>query len=69
MYYNFEGRYDVLRFIKLIQKSSLYAHLRIGPYVRADWNFGRNANYESAKARSKVNDKENEEEDEDEDDE
>lgn len=38
--YNFEGRYDLVRFIKLIQKAGLYAHLRIGPYVCAEWNFG-----------------------------
>ena len=38
--YNFEGRFDLLRFIKTIQKVGLYAHLRIGPYVCAEWNFG-----------------------------
>ncbi|XP_071914813.1 beta-galactosidase 3-like [Coffea arabica] len=38
--YNFEGRYDLVRFIKTIQKAGLYAHLRIGPYVCAEWNFG-----------------------------
>lgn len=38
--YNFEGRYDLVRFIKTIQQAGLYAHLRIGPYVCAEWNFG-----------------------------
>lgn len=38
--YNFEGRYDLVRFIKLIQKAGLYVHLRIGPYICAEWNFG-----------------------------
>ncbi|KAG8364348.1 hypothetical protein BUALT_Bualt19G0119500 [Buddleja alternifolia] len=38
--YNFEGRYDLVRFIKLVQKAGLYLHLRIGPYVCAEWNFG-----------------------------
>lgn len=38
--YDFEGRYDLVRFIKTIQKAGLYAHLRIGPYVCAEWNFG-----------------------------
>lgn len=38
--YNFEGRYDLVRFLKTIQKAGLYAHLRIGPYVCAEWNFG-----------------------------
>lgn len=38
--FNFEGRYDLVRFLKTIQKAGLYAHLRIGPYVCAEWNFG-----------------------------
>ncbi|CAI0461505.1 unnamed protein product [Linum tenue] len=38
--YNFEGRNDLVRFIKTIHKAGLYAHLRIGPYVCAEWNFG-----------------------------
>ncbi|CAI9103760.1 OLC1v1002304C1 [Oldenlandia corymbosa var. corymbosa] len=38
--YNFEGRYDLVRFLKLVQKYGLYVHLRIGPYVCAEWNFG-----------------------------
>ncbi|KAG6509666.1 hypothetical protein ZIOFF_027666 [Zingiber officinale] len=38
--YNFEGRYDLVRFIKTVQKVGLHVHLRIGPYVCAEWNFG-----------------------------
>ncbi|XP_027089797.1 beta-galactosidase 3 [Coffea arabica] len=38
--YNFEGRYDLVRFLKTVQKVGLYVHLRIGPYVCAEWNFG-----------------------------
>ncbi|XVF63778.1 hypothetical protein PTKIN_Ptkin09bG0114700 [Pterospermum kingtungense] len=38
--YYFEGRYDLVRFIKTVQKLGLYVHLRIGPYVCAEWNFG-----------------------------
>ncbi|KAL2498401.1 Beta-galactosidase 5 [Abeliophyllum distichum] len=38
--YNFEGRYDLVRFIKTVQKVGLYINLRIGPYVCAEWNFG-----------------------------
>ncbi|KAG6432902.1 hypothetical protein SASPL_104492 [Salvia splendens] len=38
--YNFEGRNDLVRFVKLIQEAGLYLHLRIGPYVCAEWNFG-----------------------------
>ncbi|XWS17402.1 hypothetical protein CRYUN_Cryun33cG0064200 [Craigia yunnanensis] len=38
--YYFEDRYDLVRFIKLVQQSGLYVHLRIGPYICAEWNFG-----------------------------
>ncbi|RAL46541.1 hypothetical protein DM860_004820 [Cuscuta australis] len=38
--YNFEGRYDLVRFVKTIQRAGLYAHLRIGPYICGEWNFG-----------------------------
>ncbi|KAH6811906.1 beta-galactosidase 3, partial [Perilla frutescens var. frutescens] len=38
--YNFEGRNDLVGFVKLVQKAGLYLHLRIGPYVCAEWNFG-----------------------------
>ncbi|XP_015892444.3 beta-galactosidase 5-like [Ziziphus jujuba] len=38
--YNFEGRNDLVRFIKTVQKAGLYVHLRIGPYICAEWNFG-----------------------------
>lgn len=39
-HYNFEGRNDLVRFIKTVEKLGLYVHLRIGPYVCAEWNFG-----------------------------
>ncbi|XP_055800659.1 beta-galactosidase [Solanum dulcamara] len=38
--YNFEGRYDLVKFIKLVQRAGLYVNLRIGPYICAEWNFG-----------------------------
>ncbi|CAL5383523.1 unnamed protein product [Camellia sinensis] len=38
--YNFEGRFDLVRFIKTVQKFGLYVHLRIGPYICGEWNFG-----------------------------
>ncbi|PQM35742.1 beta-galactosidase 3 [Prunus yedoensis var. nudiflora] len=38
--YNFEGRYDLARFIKTVHKAGLYVHLRIGPYICSEWNFG-----------------------------
>ncbi|KAL3586158.1 hypothetical protein D5086_013025 [Populus alba] len=36
----FEDRYDLVKFIKLVQQAGLYLHLRIGPYICAEWNFG-----------------------------
>ncbi|KMZ56829.1 Beta-galactosidase, partial [Zostera marina] len=38
--YNFQGRYDLVRFLKTVHKAGLYAHLRIGPYICAEWNYG-----------------------------
>lgn len=38
--YYFGGNYDLVRFIKLVKQAGLYVHLRIGPYVCAEWNFG-----------------------------
>ncbi|KAI3832427.1 hypothetical protein MKX03_020661 [Papaver bracteatum] len=38
--YYFGDRYDLVKFIKLVQEAGLYVHLRIGPYVCAEWNFG-----------------------------
>ncbi|XP_074294925.1 beta-galactosidase-like [Silene latifolia] len=38
--YYFEERYDLVKFIKVVQQAGLYVHLRIGPYVCAEWNFG-----------------------------
>ncbi|PKA48233.1 Beta-galactosidase [Apostasia shenzhenica] len=38
--YNFEGNLDLIRFLKEIQNAGLYAVLRIGPYVCAEWNYG-----------------------------
>ncbi|GLJ52389.1 hypothetical protein SUGI_1114380 [Cryptomeria japonica] len=37
---NFKGRFDLVKFIKTIQRAGLYAHLRIGPYACAEWNYG-----------------------------
>uniref|UniRef100_A0A5B7A6C7 Beta-galactosidase n=2 Tax=Davidia involucrata TaxID=16924 RepID=A0A5B7A6C7_DAVIN len=38
--YYFEGRYDLVKFIKLVKQAGLYLNLRIGPYACAEWNFG-----------------------------
>lgn len=40
MQFDFEGRNDLVKFLKLIADAGLYAHLRIGPYVCAEWNYG-----------------------------
>ncbi|KDP33944.1 hypothetical protein JCGZ_07515 [Jatropha curcas] len=38
--YDFTGNLDLFRFIKAIQAEGLFAILRIGPYVCAEWNYG-----------------------------
>ncbi|OMO93429.1 hypothetical protein COLO4_16860 [Corchorus olitorius] len=38
--YKFEGNLDFIKFFKLIQEAGLYAILRIGPYICAEWNYG-----------------------------
>ncbi|ERM93830.1 beta-galactosidase 11 isoform X1 [Amborella trichopoda] len=38
--FNFKGRYNLVKFIKLIQKQGLYVILRIGPFIEAEWNHG-----------------------------
>jgi beta-galactosidase GanA len=38
--YYFEERYDLVRFITTVQKAGMFVHLRIGPYICGEWNFG-----------------------------
>ncbi|KAL5740697.1 hypothetical protein ACOSQ2_029877 [Xanthoceras sorbifolium] len=38
--YDFSGNLDLVRFIKTIHDEGLFAILRIGPYVCAEWNYG-----------------------------
>ncbi|KAK3150572.1 hypothetical protein QOZ80_3AG0234950 [Eleusine coracana subsp. coracana] len=38
--YYFEERYDLVRFIKTVHKAGMFVHLRIGPYICGEWNFG-----------------------------
>ncbi|WJX91005.1 hypothetical protein P8452_72843 [Trifolium repens] len=38
--YYFEDRYDLIKFIKVVQQAGLFVHLRIGPYACAEWNLG-----------------------------
>ncbi|PNT73291.1 hypothetical protein BRADI_2g56597v3 [Brachypodium distachyon] len=38
--YNFEGRYDLVKFIREVQAQGLYVSLRIGPFVESEWKYG-----------------------------
>ncbi|KAJ0799462.1 putative glycosidase [Helianthus annuus] len=38
--YYFEGRFDLVRFVKTVHDAGLFVHLRIGPYACAEWNYG-----------------------------
>lgn len=38
--YYFGGRYDLVKFCKIVQQAGMYMILRIGPFVAAEWNFG-----------------------------
>ncbi|MBA0743125.1 hypothetical protein Gogos_005843 [Gossypium gossypioides] len=38
--YNFEGEYDLVKFIKLIQQHKMFAMLRVGPFIQGEWNHG-----------------------------
>ncbi|KAL6503637.1 Beta-galactosidase 8 [Orobanche gracilis] len=38
--YNFEGRGDLVKFVKAVAAAGLYVHLRIGPYACGEWNYG-----------------------------
>ncbi|XP_065874195.1 beta-galactosidase 10 [Euphorbia lathyris] len=38
--YYFEKRYDLVKFVKIVQQAGMYLILRIGPFIAAEWNFG-----------------------------
>ncbi|KAL9417542.1 hypothetical protein AB3S75_040510 [Citrus x aurantiifolia] len=38
--YNFQGQYDLVKFIKMIGEHGMYASLRLGPFIQAEWNHG-----------------------------
>ncbi|KAF7060272.1 hypothetical protein CFC21_067067 [Triticum aestivum] len=38
--FNFEGRNDMIKFLKLIQSFGMYAIVRIGPFIQGEWNHG-----------------------------
>lgn len=40
MQFNFEGRYDMVKFFKLIQEHDMFAMVRLGPFIQAEWNHG-----------------------------
>ena len=48
--YNFEGRLDFIKYLKVIQDHDMYAVVRIGPFIQAEWNHGsvRPTNFHSA---------------------
>jgi len=48
--YNFEGRLDLIKYLKMIQDHDMYAVVRIGPFIQAEWNHGsvRPTNFHSA---------------------
>ncbi|CAN1770937.1 Beta-galactosidase 10 [Linum perenne] len=38
--YNFAGRFDLVKFVKIVQEAGMFLILRIGPFVAAEWNYG-----------------------------
>ncbi|KAK4780301.1 hypothetical protein SAY87_016407 [Trapa incisa] len=38
--YYFDGRYDLIKFVKIVQQAKMYMILRIGPFVAAEWFYG-----------------------------
>uniref|UniRef100_K3XS54 Beta-galactosidase n=1 Tax=Setaria italica TaxID=4555 RepID=K3XS54_SETIT len=38
--YNFEGRYDLVKFIREIHAQGLYVSLRVGPFIESEWKYG-----------------------------
>ncbi|PSS30220.1 Beta-galactosidase [Actinidia chinensis var. chinensis] len=38
--YDFNGRYNLVKFMKEIQTQGLYACLRIGPFIESEWTYG-----------------------------
>uniref|UniRef100_M4CVQ9 beta-galactosidase n=1 Tax=Brassica campestris TaxID=3711 RepID=M4CVQ9_BRACM len=37
--FDFSGRRDIVRFIKIIQAHGLYVCLRIGPFIQGEWSY------------------------------
>ncbi|XP_068664980.1 beta-galactosidase 13-like [Aristolochia californica] len=37
---NFNGNYDLVKFIKLVQEAGMWAIVRLGPFIQGEWNHG-----------------------------
>lgn len=40
MKYYFGGRFDLVKFVKIVQDAGMYMILRIGPFIGAEYNWG-----------------------------
>ncbi|KAK3222067.1 hypothetical protein Dsin_009092 [Dipteronia sinensis] len=38
--YSFDGRFDLIKFVKIVQQAGMYMIMRIGPFVAVEYNFG-----------------------------
>ncbi|KAK3194047.1 hypothetical protein Dsin_025357 [Dipteronia sinensis] len=38
--FNFEGQYDLVKFIRMIQEHDMHVIIRLGPFIQAEWNNG-----------------------------
>lgn len=38
--FNFQGNYDLVKFIRLVQAKGMFVTLRVGPFIQAEWNHG-----------------------------
>ncbi|KAI9182155.1 hypothetical protein LWI28_022624 [Acer negundo] len=38
--FNFEGQYDLVKFIRLIKEHDMHVIIRLGPFIQAEWNNG-----------------------------
>ncbi|VVB09607.1 unnamed protein product [Arabis nemorensis] len=38
--WDFEGRFDLVKFIKVVHEKGLYVTLRLGPFIQAEWTHG-----------------------------
>lgn len=38
--WEFEGNYDLVKFVRMVQENGMYVTLRVGPFIQAEWNHG-----------------------------